>query len=282
MGRPRKQVENRDEEEEEEEEHDMDVVANDHEAHNFGKDMKKNCSSNFGGVKDIKGNQVLGSSPARMDYGSKETTISAIAVEQLQRTERYGSCYYIDGSALDIVEIAGKIIQRPNVFDNRVTFLLCDDCVSAALTSVMCIFWKVNNDNFEMHVRMLSNKNVRVFGVLDFTDRVILNVYSIQVVNSAELTYHALLVRYHSMKRVELVSKVSSVAEVLPMSKNFNKVDISSGTVSRDIQRTKVAVVDQHRFDVAPASVSQFLFEMGTVKSKRIHYEKVCGLIEYF
>jgi hypothetical protein len=142
----------------------------------------------------------------------------------------------------------------------------------------MCVFWKVNTVHFEKHVELLKSKHVRVIGVLDYNDRVVMNVYDIKSVNNiVELTYHAMQVKYHALQRVGMREDLPQ-----PMAKSFNKVAESTSKVPI-VKPTpcKVEVLDEDRFGVSPAAVKKFITEMRNSKSKKFHYDKVmfveCG-----
>lgn len=214
-------------------------------------------------LKDVNGNLIMESVQNKGGFGNKDTTLNAMSIESLQKSERRGSCFFVNDFPLDIIQVVGKLVNKTTVFDNRVTFFLSDDC-TGALNSLMCTFWKVNTVNFEKHVILLSKKHVRVTGVLDFDDRVILNVYSISPVNNVnELTYHALQVKFHAMNRALTRNALQ------PISQNFNQVE--------DLlpKPHQVAIAEHGRFDVTPEAVQAFLAEMVTSKVKKFHFDKV-------
>jgi hypothetical protein len=267
MARGRKRVEKEDGDENEDD--DVDDMEVDDE-----QKVSDGCKKSASQLKDVRGNLIVQSIQNKSDFANRDTTLTAMSIELLQKSEQRGSCFYINEMPLDIIQIAGKIVNRINVFENRVTFLLADDC-AGALNSLMCVFWQINTVNFDKHILLLSKKHVRVTGVLDFDDRIIMNVYNIQAVNSGvELTYHALLVKYHAMKRSVMPNALQA------MSKRFNKVEDSlvsstnfgASTVVEQLSGSKVV---EQRFYVTPVSVKSFLVEMNSNKTKKFHYEKV-------
>jgi hypothetical protein len=136
MARGRKKSDSANDEENDDDNNDSDAMEMD--------ELKTSPRGNkpFSQLKDVRGNLIVESVLSKSDFGNRDTTLTAMSIELLQKSEQRGSCFYVNEFPLDIIQIAGKIVNQMSLLDNRVTFLLADDDRFGALNSLMCVFGK--------------------------------------------------------------------------------------------------------------------------------------------